>query len=489
MSTPKQRPVFLGLDLGTGGVRAIAATETGEVIAQSTVSLDNAIIRTEAGRHEQDPAQWWRSACEALQSLTASLGALSISEESLKAIAVDGTSGTLVCLDADGIPVRPAIMYNDGRSTEEAADLTAAAGDFCKKLGYRFEPSYALSKALWFFRHEASAFDRTCRFLHQGDFVAGRLAGDFSTSDYSNALKTGYDLVEERWPEWLATFDEIHERLPRVVAPATVVGGVSRKAAEETGLPVGLAIASGATDGTAACIASGMRTPGDYNTTLGTTLVFKGIAREICRHPQGLIYSHKLPGGLWLPGAASNTGGEWITSWFGDADPAALDRQAAGLLPVDHLAYPLARTGERFPFLAPDAEGFCEPEAPSKVLRYAAYLQGTALVERLAYNVLDRVAGTSGGSVYCTGGGTRSEVWSQCRADVTGRCLHLPACPESAFGSAVLAAASVHFDGVWEAVEAMVRIDRTFEANGTRTSQYDDLFGRFLNLLSERKYV
>ena len=146
----------------------------------------------------------------------------------------------------------------------------------------------------------------------------GRLRGFWGLSDYSNALKTGYDLIDECWPSWMNQLDEhgvglVTLTLPHVVqAPGTRTGLLKKAAAAETGLPEGLQVIAGATDGTAAFLASGARQPGDYNTTLGTTLVFKGISTRICRHPQGLIYCHKLPGGLWLPGAASNTGTEWI---------------------------------------------------------------------------------------------------------------------------------------------------------------------------------
>ena len=179
-----------------------------------------------------------------------------------------------------------------------------------------------------------------------------------------------------------------------MAAPGSPIGAVSSAAAAETGLPEGLCVVAGATDGTAAFLASGARSIGDYNTTLGTTLVFKGISSQICRHPQGVIYCHKLPGGRWLPGAASNVGTDWIGAMFAGGDLAAMDAAAASRLPSRHIAYPLVRSGERFPFLAPDARGFFDAEMSDKADRYAACLQGVALVERLGYQVLDAAAGT-----------------------------------------------------------------------------------------------
>ena len=470
--------LLIGVDLGTGGVRSMAVDVSGEVVASSTVSLEGATVVDEGGIHEQSPLFWWEATCRGGRGLMGKLASGGIPKDNLKGLAVDGTSGTVVFLDRIGEPLRPGIMYNDARSGEEADGLNDLAAGFCEKLGYRFAASFALAKIDWVRRNESESFEKTVCCLHQGDFIEGRLCGEFGLSDYSNALKTGYDLVEEEWPDWIGNLPGVRERLPRVVAPGMQIGQVCGVAAEQTWLPEGLPVVAGATDGTAACVASGVRRPGDYNTTLGTTLVFKGISEKLGRHPKGLIYSHKLPGGLWLPGAASNTGGEWIEAEFPGADLGKMDAAARERFPSACVAYPLARRGERFPFLAEEAEGFCIPELWDDIERYAAYLQGTALVERMAYEVIDKVAGTSGGEVYSTGGGSRSDVWMQCRADVTGRTVHRPAVPESAFGSAVLAAAGTVCGDVWTAVENMVRIERTFVPDGNRRDGYAELYSR-----------
>jgi len=227
---------------------------------------------------------------------------------------------------------------------------------------------------------------------------------------------------------------------------------------------------------------------GDINTTLGTTLVFKAVAGKPCKDPQGLMYSHKLPGEVWLPGAASNVGAQWITDLFKDADPAVMDRGAMMLLPTDCLAYPLVGRGERFPFKSASAKAFCEPEVEGEE-RFAANLQGTAFVERLCYDLIDEVTGALGGDVYATGGGSRSDVWMQCRSDVTGRVMHRPACAEAALGSAILAAAGARGEDLWKVMGKMVRIEKTFRPDGRRSSQYDELFGRFLDLCRSRGWI
>ena len=474
--------MFLGIDMGTGGVRVLAARRSGQVAASAQRSLTPSAL--EEDRHEQDPERWWTAAASALSEVTAA-----VDVSYLLGLAVDGTSGTLVCVDATGDALRPAMMYNDNRAGAEAEAVNQVAAAFCERLGYRFRASFALAKILWVRQHEPRVFDRALRFIHQADYIVGRLTGDFGVTDYSNALKTGYDLIDECWPDWLDSLAGVRERLGRVVAPGTRVGEVSSAAARTTGLPAGLPVVAGATDGTAAFLASGARRPGDCNTTLGTTLVFKGLSRRIGKHPDGQVYSHKLPGGLWLPGAASNTGGECIERHSPDADLSALDRAAGALLPCASVAYPLCRQGERFPFLSAEARGFCVPEAKGDAARHAAHLQGVALVERMGYEVLDQVMATRDGDVFATGGGSRSDVWMQCRSDVTGRVCHRPACPESAFGSAMLAATGVDAEGLPDAVRRMVKVDRTFQPNSERRARYDAAYGRFRDELSERGYV
>ncbi len=486
---PNTSPVFLGVDIGTGGVRALAATDRGEVLALASVGLPVQQQRPPGSHHEQKPDQWWQTTCQATRRLMDQLEARSITPDALQGAAVDGTSGTLVALDAAGRSVRPALMYNDPRGAEQAERLNAIAGEFLARHGYLFSSSFAAAKILWFRENEPHAFDRTDCFAHQADYVAARLTGESIVSDFNNALKTGYDLLEDRWPGWLVADLGIGDRLPPVVAPGVRIGQVSPNGAEESGLPSGLPIMAGTTDGVAACLASGLRQPGHYNTTLGTTLVFKGLSDTISTAPGGLVYSHKLPGGHWLPGAASNTGAEWIGRWFGDANLPAMDAQAADQIPSAPIAYPLLRQGERFPFARSRAEGFFAQEPRSHVERYAACMLGTALVERLAYQVLDRVTGQSADAIFATGGGSRSEVWNQCRADVTRRVVHRPQCAESAFGAAVLAASGVLGEPLDLVIQRMVRMEKSFFPNVGRAALYQERFEEFGVELRRRGYL
>ena len=477
--------LVIGIDIGTGGVRVLAATLMGEVVATANADIEVSGSKLALGWHEQNAEFWWVSVTACLSKVVDCLGD---KVGAVAALAVDATSGTVVCLDDVGSPVRPALMYNDSRSELEAQELCEVAAEHCDRHGYRFTSSFGAAKIAWLIRNEPDTVTRTRWFCHQADFIVGRLTGEFGITDYSNALKTGYDLFNRCWPPWIDTFGNIRDRLPKVISPGERVGELSSAAVSRFGLPNRLVVVAGATDGTAGFLASGAHRVGDDNTTLGTTLVFKRLVESPIADEKSLLYSHRLPGGYWLPGAASNTGAEWIRKFYDNKNPADLDEQARQLLPSELVAYPLARTGERFPFFAPTAEGFCEPDTVNELERYAANLQGVAFTERLGYEILNTATDVNCGDVFATGAAARSNTWLQLRADVTGRTIHRPTHPESAFGSAVLAATTEQKD-IWANARAMVQIERSFVPQDKYASVYEERFAKLKCLLEQRGYL
>jgi sugar (pentulose or hexulose) kinase len=270
-----------------------------------------------------------------------------------------------------------------------------------------------------------------------------------------------------------------------VVLPGTVIGVVSREAGEESGIPTGTTIRAGMTDGCAAQIAARALAPGSWSSALGTTLVVKGATAELLRDPSGSVYCHRNPDGGWLPGGASSIGAGIIVQEFADADLDALTSQAKGFDPAPGICYPLAGSGERFPFVAPAARGFSigVPEAA----RFASTLQGIALVERLAYDVIAGLGADTSGSVTFSGGATRNRWWNQLRADILGRTVLLPESVEASLGMAVLAAAP---DGQLAATAArMVRIAETYEPDAERGARYAEPYERLCLELADRGWL
>jgi len=410
--------IWLGVDLGTQSVRALAVSETGHVFGQSSYPLTS---RRDGPRHEQDPEEWWRAVVFAIRVALADLPA-----SSLRGLAVDGTSGTILLVDRSGRTLTPGLMYDDTRAKDEAYRANEAGTAIWASLGYRMQPSWALPKLLWLLREHRDVMPGA-RLAHQSDFINCRLAGCEVSSDSSNALKTGYDLIREAWP--LEVFDALgvpEQIMPAVVRPGTQLGTVCAEAATLTSIPTGTPIIAGMTDSCAAQMGAGALDIGSWNSVLGTTLVFKGVTRELIRDPAGIVYSHRSADGNWLPGGASSTGAGILTKRFPGRDLDWLNAQAAEREPANIIAYPLVSRGERFPFIAPDAEGFVLGEPIDEIDLYAALLQGVAFVERLCFDYLDLLGAPLSGDLSLTGGAARNYYWCQLHADILGRPVHLP---------------------------------------------------------------
>lgn len=464
------KKAFIGIDIGTQGVRGVVVTEAGEVLDSCRESFADINLAQRPGRQEQNPADWWRAAQAVLRKL-------SETPAEIAAIALDGTSGTILPLDAHNMPLTNAIMYNDTRARRQAERLTDAARSHEQRHGYHFNAAYALPKILWCQENGIPA----SRYVHQTDYIVGKLTGIYDRTDMSNALKTGFDLIDERWPDFVT------ERVPLATLPAVLpcgrlLGSVSAEGAAATGLAKGTPVCAGATDGYASSLAACASQPGDWASIIGTTLTIKGVTKELIKDPSGVVYSHKHPQGWWMPGGASNVGGRCLNVWFGGENFERLNRAGARLEPTGALVYPLLTPGERFPFVQGDFCGFSSlpAEQTDEEKRYLATLEGVGYVERMCYAHLASLGAAVSDEIYTTGGGCRSELWLETRASILNRTLKVPASTDAAMGSAMLAASSLHFKDLSEAVKHMGRIRATISPDARKAAIYDELYESFV---------
>lgn len=472
--------VWLGLDLGTQSARALAVTASGEVVGAGTQPLTS---RRSGARHEQEPEAWWTAiaaaSSEAMQTVPA---------EAIRGVAVDATSGTIVLVDRKGAALTPGLMYDDTRATGYVDRVNEAGERVWVELGYgRMQPSWALPKLLWLL-DVYPLLPRGARLAHQSDFVSRHLVGLEVPADLSNALKSGAHLIDERWPDdVMDALGVPADLLPDLVRSGTVIGAVSRAAAAVTAIPAGTPVIAGMTDGCAAQLGAGALRPGCWNSVLGTTLVIKGFSHELIHDPLGVVYSHRAPNGDWLPGGASSTGAGLITRDFAGRDLDDLSRAASTHEPAGMLSYPLASAGERFPFVAPQAEGFALGGDGSEADRFAAVLQGVGYIERLCYDYLDLLGAPIDGDLVLTGGATRSEYWCQLRADILGRPVALPENSESALGMAVLAASPGRDPA--DVAEEMVRIRVTIDPRAGSAERFAASYVRLVDELEGRGWL
>lgn len=481
MATPST-DLFAGIDIGTGGVRVVILDEAGDLVAGHAEPV--ATVTGVGGRTvEQDASLWWTATVTGLQK-----SLVSCPRGELRALAISGTSGTIVPVDGAGEALRPAVLYRDARAAAAAERLNQAAAAWTQASGVRFQSSSGLAKVLWLVDTEPEVVSRTRVFAHAADIIVTRLTGEVGLTDWSHALKTGYDLVAGAWPSFLDAVGIPVAKLPRVLPPGAALGRVTAAAGATTSVPAGVPVIAGMTDGCMAQVAAGAVQPGDWNTSLGTTLVLKGVTRTRLVDPEGRVYSHRLPSGAWLPGAASNTGGACLDE-FPRAGLPSLDARALAETPTGRVVYPLTLQGERFPFLAPQARGFGEVVADPVERRFAARLEGVAFVERLGYAVLEDLGASVGGVIGSTGGGSRSRAWLQVRADVLNRTLRRPVLEGAAAGAAMLAAAGVTGRDLADVARTMVRIDCVVEPRSGVRSAYDEAYARFVGDCRARGYL
>jgi len=474
---------LLGIDVGTSGVRAVAVTPSGELLAEADERIRQD-RRAAGGIHEQDPGEWWQALCSVAQRIFQEMQKDPCGTE-LRGVAVTSTSGTLVVADAQGSPLRPAILYDDGRGVEIAEELNQQGAASSIRLG----PSFSLVKAAWVRRQEPALWERTRYLLSPADWLSGKLSGEFGISDFTNALKLGYDPESGSWMESVCGAGLPVDRLPLVRRPSQPIAKLSKAAAVETGLPPGTPVLAGATDGMASLIASGASARGDANTTLGSTLVWKVLHDGKPATHRG-VYFHLHPGGLWVPGAASNTGLGSIRIADGAASPEEMDRLAAGYFPTPVVCYMLPGQGERFPFAQPRAESFVEGNPRDAGESYAAQLQSIAFVERWGYEILESCGVRVGNRVFSTGAAARSPVLSQLRANVLGKTVVQPRYPTAAFGAAILAATGSVFAGnIFHAVQSMTSILESYSPSAEQVPPLDAVYRSFRDACVRRGYT
>ena len=477
--------LFMGIDVGTQGVRCVVADEKGVVAAAKSVAFAKLNIAQQAGWYEQSPSDWKAAAEEAILACTTWLRNSGMDPAAIRSISIDGTSGTIVPLDGDFNPLCNGLMYNDPRAKAEAAAVHAAMGAHEKKLGLKFGASFSLPRVLWVLQQRPEMYEKTRIFAHQADYVAGLLCGEYCVSDYSNALKTGYDLIDDRWPAEISGLGIDLGKLPKIVRPGAPIANVTKQAAERLGLSEKTVVVGGSTDGYASALAAGAVKNGSWASIIGTTFVLKGVTEKLIIDPNGSSYSHMLPSGEWMLGGASNLGGKCINLCANGRNFDELNAESASLIPTGVRCYPLTGKGERFPFVNPDFEPFYIGNIFEGRL-YPALMEGVGYGERYAFERMQSLGAEVADTICTTGGACRSDLWLRIRASILNRRLQVPKVVDAAMGSALLAA-SADLGSLGNAAASMIQYEKTVEPDAALVGRYDEIYHKFLSDLG--KYV
>lgn len=409
---------YLGIDFGTSGARSCVIDAEGAILAADT--------RDFGALQEYEYADIWR---DALWDLIAALPAAIRAQ--LSAIAVDGTSGTVLACDDTLKALHAPLLYNDDRAGDEARQIQTLA-----PVGHPAAATTSgLAKVLWLKNHLGLAGSRI--YLNQADWLSGLLTEQPGFTDYHNALKMGLDLDVLDWPDWV---DHLADRraLPRPVAPGSLIATLSRPRARYLGLNAGCRVHAGTTDSIAAFLAAGVNQSGDAVTSLGSTLVLKLLSDTRVESIEYGVYSHWF-GDRWLAGGASNSGGAVLRQFFDDRQLAALSEQIdpTRASPLDYL--PLPRRGERFPVNDPDLAPRLAPRPADDVEFLHGLLESLARVEAHGYHLLQDLGASPVKRVATAGGGSNNPVWTRIRQ----RLLKVPVVrarqSDAAYGAALLA--------------------------------------------------
>ena len=409
--------LFLGLDLGTSGARAVVIDATGMQVATFRSAL------ADHGANHRDPLVWLAAAQSALKGVLALVDA-----HKVRAVAVDGTSGTMLAVNAAGRPIGIGLMYND--PCTDTGILQAIAAHAPASSAAHGATSGA-ARAMLLAR-------RTPRkVLHQADWISWHLSGQMVT-DANNALKTGYDPVAACWPDWLAAAGMDMALLPPVLEPGERIATTKAQVATDFGLPRDCLVVAGTTDGCASFLATGAAIPGDGVSALGTTLTVKLLSDRPIFAPEYGIYSHRILG-QWVAGGASNSGGAALLAHFTPDQMAALSPLVDPEVDTGLDYYPLPAVGERFPIADPNLAPRITPRPARDADFLHALFEGVAGIEALAFQRLAELGAPPLRSMRSVGGGAANPVWTRIRARRLGVPMVAPRSDEAAFGTALLA--------------------------------------------------
>ena len=487
--------MYLGIDVGTQGSRAIAIDEAGRILASGTGP--HRLATPNPGWTEQDPEEWWR----AVRLAIAEVGS-QVDLGSVRGMGLTGQMHGSVFLDEKERVIRPALLWNDQRTAVQAAAMQKQAGDDLMRIA--LSPAitgFQAPKILWLRDNEPENYARIESVLLPKDFVRLRMSGRQATdaADASGVLLL--DVARRRWSERLLEAFQIPSHwLPGVFEGPEDTGGLSTAAAAELGLPEGIPIAAGGGDNSAAAIGTGIVREGIVSASIGSSGVVFAHADRPVPDPDGRIHTmcHSVPGAFHYMGVILSAG--MSLRWLRDlllgfgaagnppgADPYDLLTAAAAETPpgAEGLIFLPYLSGERTPHLDPAARG----ALVGLNLRHSVGHTARAVLEGVTFALADCLhlisgLGVSTDRVIATGGGARSDFWVQLMADVFGLPVQRTASEEGpAFGAAILGAvAGGGHPDVQGAVQACVGYGTVFEPDPVRAERYRGYYGVFESL-------
>jgi xylulokinase len=477
----RRRMWLLGMDVGTGGTRAVVVDGEGSVIA-SAASEHEPFKTAHPGWAEQDPEDWWRAAQEAIREALVSAPE---PREAIVAIGLTGQMHGAVMLDENGAVLRPALIWCDTRTQPECDWLT-------EKIGYDrlieltcnpALPNFTVTKLLWVKEHQPEIFAKIRHIMCPKDYVRYRLTGEFAIDVQEASGTLLLDVTHRRWSQEVAEAAGIDESwLPKLYESPEVCARISETAAGLTGLTVGTPVVAGAGDQGAGAVGMGILQPGSVSATIGTSGVVFAATAAPTKDPHGRLHTfcHAVPG-LWHVMGVTQSAGlsfRWLKdTFFAGLDYDALTYAASTIAAgSDGLEWAPYLLGERTPHLDPEVRAAFA--GISTMHTRAHFIR--AVLEGVAYSLKDTFTlfaelGIPVSGIRLGGGGARGPLWRKIQAGVYGQAVEVLTAEEGgAFGCALMAGVGAgHWANLDEACAQAIEVAQRIEPDPGDVSAYE----------------
>ncbi len=480
LKSSPQGPYVLGLDGGTEGMRVGLIDLTGRPVAFVREGYTTNYARP--GWAEQNPQDWWDCAVRGVRRI---LDETATPPAAIAGMAMACTSYTMVCSDTDGSPLRPALLWMDVRSRDEARKIAATNEQALRYSGFQASAEWMPSKALWLKAHEPQTYARTAWICDYVEWMGYRLTGERAASVNSAAIRCYYDRLLGGWPTALfdavGLGDVVDKLSPSVLDMGSVVGGLSAGAAAELGLAPGTPVAQGGADAFVGMVGLGVVHPGDVALITGSSHLHL-LQSDGPHYAEGLFGSYTdavVPGQFTVEGGQSTTGS--VVNWFrhvlgSDVSLGELSAAAGGLRPGSDGVMALDYwQGNRTPHIDADARGMFWGLS----LNHSRAHLFRALLESVCFgteNILQvmRSQGHAINDMVACGGALNSPTWMQIHADVSGIPIRTTEVSEAVtLGAAILAAVGAGlYPSIAAAAAAMVRTSSVVEPDLAATEVY-----------------
>jgi len=485
--------IFLGIDLGTSGIKILAVNEKGEILASASEAYP--LIQPQAGWAEQKTEDWWQGFLKAVKQIIADPA---VKTSDIKAISLSGQMHGSVFLDQEGKVIRNPLLWNDTRTHRQCEYITKTVGEkkLLEMVGNPALEGFTLPKLIWLRENEPENYKKVKTLFLPKDYIVYRLTGKLSTEMSDAAGSLLLDVKNRKWSEDLCRALDIDPGiLPPVIESTDVAGTISSKASAETGLPMGVKVIGGGADNACGAVGNGIVEEGIVLASIGSSGVVLAHSNKMEYDPHGRIHSfnHSVPHNWYLMGVTLSAGlsMSWMKNNLFKTDYDTINSEAASVhAGSEGLIFLPYISGERTPHRDPMARGafigLSGIQKQKHIMRSVFEGVGFALKDSLE---LIKGLGVKPKQIRVTGGGARSNLWRQILADVfNNEVVTMQADEGPAYGAALIAGVGA---GTWsdlpEAVHQTVRVGKTTKPNPKDAETYDKIYPLFKSLYQSLK--